>query len=159
MFCNVSSDSNYNSEFLELKTQFEVEHHDYLNECGNNIGIINTDFTITELNDCLGQTKNTSPGQDNISYILLRKLPIAVKLMLLQFFNLIWNIQQLPQSWKHAIVVPVYKTNKNKFDPLSYRPIALTSTLCKIMERMVNNRLRWFLEINDIYSVVIPEYS
>lgn len=28
----------------------------------------------------------------------------------------------------------------------------MTSNLCKLMERMVNNRLRWFLESNNIYT-------
>ena len=31
-----------------------------------------------------------------------------------------------------------------------YRPIALTSCICKIMERMINDRLTWFLEANYI---------
>ena len=39
------------------------------------------------------------------------------------------------------------KPGKDSSDPNNYRPIALTSCLCKTMERMVNNRLMWVLEL------------
>ena len=37
-------------------------------------------------------------------------------------------------------------------DPSNYRPIALTSCICKVMERMINNRLVWYLERNKLIS-------
>ena len=43
-------------------------------------------------------------------------------------------------------MIPIPKPNKDHTEPLSYRPIALTSCLCKILERMTNTRLIWYLE-------------
>jgi len=43
------------------------------------------------------------------------------------------------------VVLPIPKADKHKTDPCS-RPIALTSCLCKIAERMINDRLVWHLE-------------
>ena len=45
-----------------------------------------------------------------------------------------------------ACIVPILKPGKVGSDPSSYRPITLTSVLCKIMERMVTSRLVYFLE-------------
>ena len=61
-------------------------------------------------------------------------------------FNHIWLTQDFPTSWKTAIIIPIPKPDKLLSDPGSYRPIALTSCLCKTMERMVNCRLIWYLE-------------
>jgi hypothetical protein len=49
--------------------------------------------------------------------------------------------------------IPIHKTGKNPSDPLSYRPISLTSNLNKIMENMVNNRLQWYLERQTIIPI------
>ena len=52
-----------------------------------------------------------------------------------------------PLSWSQAIVIPIPKPGKDNTDPNNYRPIALTSCICKTMDRMINKRLVWFLEI------------
>ena len=57
-----------------------------------------------------------------------------------------------PVVWREAIVIPIPKPNKDKINPINYRPIALTSCLCKVLERLVNNRLSWYLERNNIIS-------
>ena len=47
-------------------------------------------------------------------------------------------------------LIPILKPQKDKQLPKSYRPISLTSCASKITERMVNTRLKHFLESNDL---------
>ena len=52
-----------------------------------------------------------------------------------------WHTGILPETWKEAIVIPIPKQGKDSTNPSNYRPIALTSYICKSMERKVNYRL------------------
>ncbi|GFY02461.1 probable RNA-directed DNA polymerase from transposon X-element [Trichonephila clavipes] len=65
---------------------------------------------------------------------------------ILFLFNRVWKEHCFPSSWREAIVIPILKPGKVATDPLSYRPIALTSCFCKTFERMVNTRLVYVLE-------------
>ena len=95
---------------------------------------------------CLSATNNTAPGPDNISYEILRHLPQESLTVLLNVFNKVWTTQSFPDSWRLATVIPIPKPGKDHTDASNYRPISLTSCLCKLMEKMVNRRLVWFLE-------------
>ena len=66
--------------------------------------------------------------------------------LLCKIFNLIWKNHTFPKIWNKAIIIPFLKPNKNPFQIDSYRPISLTSNLCKIFERIINDRLLWTLE-------------
>ncbi|GFT65494.1 putative RNA-directed DNA polymerase from transposon BS [Trichonephila clavipes] len=65
---------------------------------------------------------------------------------ILFLFNRVWKEHCFPSSWREAIVIPILKPGKVATDPLSYRPIALTSCFCKTFERTVNTRLVYVLE-------------
>lgn len=71
---------------------------------------------------------------------------------LLKLINSIWECGILPREWKHAIIMPILKPGKNAGEPSSYRPIALTSVLCKTMERMVTDRLVYILEKQEYFT-------
>ena len=49
-------------------------------------------------------------------------------------------------------VIPIPKPGKDHSGPGNFRPIALTSCLCKTMERMINARLMWSLESQGLLS-------
>ena len=67
-----------------------------------------------------------------------------------QLFQLIFDCSTVPFVWKTAHVTPVYKEG-NKRDPLNYRPISLTSCVCKLMESCVKEVMwNFWLERNLI---------
>ena len=72
--------------------------------------------------------------------------------VLLEIFNDLWITGNVPKIWKEAIIIPIPKPGKDNADPTNYRPISLTSCVCKTMERMINSRLVWYLESNNLIS-------
>ena len=103
-------------------------------------------FTLYELKQAIKISRDTSPGIDTVHYQLLKHLPDTSMLLRLYILNHIWVTQDFPTSWKTAIIIPVSTPGKMLSAPGSYRPIALTSCLCKTMERMVNSRFTWYIE-------------
>jgi hypothetical protein len=67
---------------------------------------------------------------------------------------MIWNHNIFPRNWRNSIIIPINKASKNKFTAECYRPISLLNILCKLLEKIVNTRLTWFLEIIEY---LIPE--
>ena len=51
--------------------------------------------------------------------------------------------------WKSATVSPIYKSG-SKNDPANYRPISLTSQLCKVLESLMRDRIVRHLENNQL---------
>ena len=101
---------------------------------------------MSELRTALNNSNNSSPGPDDIPYEFLRQLPDTSKECLLAIMNHIWETGEFPSHWQEATVLPFPKPGKDLSNPKNYRPIALTSCICKTLEKMVNARLVWYLE-------------
>ena len=138
-----SSSNNYCPEFQRIKREKEKKTCDFSSE---NLEDYNLPFTLEELKQALRKSNNSVAGPDDIHYQLLTHLPERTLLTLLQLFNSVWLEETFPDSWREATIIPIPKPGKDTSNPNNYRPIALTSCLCKTMERMVNARLMWFLE-------------
>lgn len=84
--------------------------------------------------------KCVSAGPDDIPTYILKLLKCILSYPLSKLFNVSLNTSIIPNDWKSAIVVPLPKT-KNACDVSDFRPISLTSTVSKVLERIVHKRL------------------
>ena len=144
-----SSTENYSKSFQKTKNTKEKTNLDFSSQQNEPY---NRPFVISELKTALNKSNESAAGPDGIYYQFLTHLPTTCLKVVLQIFNNIWSSGTFPSSWKEALVIPIPKPNRDASDPNNYRPIALTSCLCKTMERMVNDRLVWLLESENLIS-------
>ena len=112
----------------------------------------NIRFSYKELVSALSSTESSAPGEDAVMYEMIKHLPEFAKIFLLKIINKIWDTGVLPKSWKISLIIPIKKPNKDATEATSYRPIALTSCICKVMEKMINTRFVWHLERNNLIT-------
>ena len=99
------------------------------------------------------KAKEIPPLGETPSHIdSLRKPLPSFKTVILALLNHIFASGQCPENWREAIVIPLPKPGKDPHQAVSYRPISLTSHLCKVMETILNNRLRRHLESEGIMN-------
>ena len=150
-FSKNSSNSNYPKEFQNYqKHQEKIK----LNFKSSNNEEYNNPFNLDELKDAINKSHDTATGPDEIHYQMLKHLPPKSLKTLLAIFNDIWETGKFPESWELATIIPIPKPGKDHAEPTNYRPIALTSCICKTLERMINTRLVWYLEFNNLISPV-----
>ena len=90
-----------------------------------------------------------SSGPDQIPGRLLKLMAneIAPSLSLIYQASLEQSV--LPQDWKNALVVPIFKKG-SRSQPSNYRPISLTCIVCKILEHIISSKMYQHLEENHI---------
>jgi hypothetical protein len=89
-------------------------------------------------------------GPDNINPIIFKTLSSSFAPILQSIFTASYNRGTVPDDWKRANVVPVYKKG-SKTDPANYRPISLTCIACKIMEHIITSAIMKHAESNNIF--------
>ena len=157
-----SSTENLPPGFAAIKAQHERTPIQFdLNSNGEEF--YNKEFSMKELDRALDACNDTQVGPDLIHYQFIKNLPHpsthddpsptpSPKQLFLDAINKAWRMRTFPKEWKEAIVIPIPKPDKDHSNPTNLRPISLTCCPCKVKERMVNNRLNWFLETNGLQS-------
>ena len=146
---NIHSASNDSEDFQNIKSTEEKTDYDFNDGSKHRY---NRKFKLKDLKRNIKKAKDSAAGPDQVHYQLLKHLPDQVLQILLDILNEYWVNQTFPPGWRLALVLPIPKPGKNPLYPANYRPIALTSCLCKTMERMVNERLIHHLEKNKILT-------
>ena len=103
---------------------------------------------------------NKSPGVDGIPTKLLKEIVDQISTPLAKLFNL--SLEGIvPSEWKEANITPLFKTgSRNK--PENYRPVSLTSVVCKLLETLIRDHMVEFLVkhkliINKYISIWVPK--
>ncbi|XP_076061530.1 uncharacterized protein LOC143037283 [Oratosquilla oratoria] len=103
----------------------------------------NIPFTAKEFDTALDRSKNTAPGPDMIPYEMFKHTTRNTKLFVISSINRLWQEHKYPTIWETAFVLSFLKPGKDPYSASSYRPIALTCCLGKIMEKMKRHMTAW----------------
>ena len=99
-------------------------------------------FTWEEIHVVVCQLDPSSaPGPDKISNEILRLAGLGFEMALTQLCNEIWTTLTWPTAWRVANLIPIYKRAGNKLDPSNHRMIALSNSLPKVFEKLLNKRM------------------
>ena len=83
---------------------------------------------------------NKSCGPDDIHPHVLQKTANAMCKPLQLIFQMSLEKGECPDDWKTANVTPIHKKG-DRTDPSNYRPVSLTSQVCKILESIERTRV------------------
>ena len=137
--------NNYITENQEHLTPYTHANPNNL----DNTNKLTAKITIQEVNNILKQLKNNTPGHTNINKTILQNLPHSALIKFTALLNVSLSMGLFPNCFKHAKIKLLPKPNKPSTDPINYRPISLLEVPGKIFEKIINQRLRFFLEQNN----------
>ena len=108
-----------------------------------------SDVTVKKKLENLNKYK--SNGSDNIHPHVLRETAPSICLPLSLIFNESLRAGETPEDWRKANVTPILKKG-DRNNPANYRPVSLTSQVCKVMESIVRDQIMEHLNENDLMS-------
>ena len=113
-------------------------------------------ITMEELERVIEEASTgKAAGEDAIPNELLKALGQRAKMFILHLFNRVWQQgEELPQWWRTSIIKPLLKDGKEPEHPESYRPISLTACIGKLLEKIIADRLKDYLENNNLLNPV-----
>ena len=92
-----------------------------------------------------------SPGPDHCHPRIFKELIDEILIPLQIIFNQSINTSCVPNLWKQANITPIHKKGaRNK--PQNFRPVSLTSILCKLLESCLRDQLLEHMKSNKLFS-------
>ena len=100
----------------------------------------------------LGLDPNKAAGPDGIDGRTMKECAKELAPLLYQVYRKSMDTAEVPTQWKEANVVPIHKNNGSKAIMANYRPVALTSVMCKVFERILCAIIMAFLMLHNLIS-------
>ena len=148
---NEETASCLNSYFA---TVFTTESNILLPEfpCRTEERLDNITFQEECILDILKNLKvDKAPGPDGILPRVVSEVRGLISRPLKLIFDKSMESGRVPSEWKEATIIPIFKKGKKNM-PQNYRPISITSVICKIMERIVRDTIMGHLEYCNLIA-------
>ena len=97
----------------------------------------------------------SAPGPDGLRPSLLKDLSTDLCLPLAIMFQKSIDEQSVPKEWKNANIPPIFKKG-SKLVAGNYRPVSLTSVICKVMESLIGDKI---VEHLNKYELILPTHG
>ena len=111
---------------------------------------LDKEFSNIEITDMVTTLKTgKSAGEDSILNEMIKHGIKQLLPHIRRLFNQVLVSEQVPSSWGHGLIVPLYKSG-DRNEPGNYRGITLSSSLCKLFNTLMNYRLTENLMSNEI---------
>ena len=92
-----------------------------------------------------------SPGPDSIHPRVLRELSQELVTPLSLIFETSVRTGTLPNAWKQANITALHKKGSRHVAG-NYRPVSLTSVVCKLLESLIRDALVTYMSQNGLFS-------
>jgi len=152
------SDDKHKADLLNdyFKSVFVIEpDDDFFNmNCNDNVDTVIDSIVIEKEAILMAITKlNTSKsaGPDEIHAKIIKECSLPFCDVFYLLFKKSLNEGVLPYQWKQANVKALFKKGKRTVCS-NYRPVSLTSIICKLFESFIRDRLLLHLEDNFILT-------
>jgi hypothetical protein len=138
----------YFIKLLEVRSEdvhFEVKRED-IEKKAESRGHGDNNITMEEVVEAIRRMKiGKAPGSDKITAEMMKYMGDRGRQILLEILNKVWKEEKIPRDWEVGLIVPIYKKGDKK-DCNNYRGITLLSTVMKILEQIIEKRLRRQIE-------------
>ena len=133
---------------------FTEEGDSEINEFNSEFHTALTDITITKdqmEKELKSLNEYKSPGPDKVHPKIIKEMAQELALPLKILFDRTLEEGRIPQKWKTAEVIPIFKKGA-KNQPGNYRPVSLTSIICKVFETFIRDAMYSHFIQNNLLS-------
>ena len=95
--------------------------------------------------------EHAAAGPDGIPSRVIKELKEELLAPLTILFTKSIETGKIPDEWREAEVVPIFKKGRRS-EPGNYRPVSLTVTVGKLLERIVRKQMVNYIESNKLLS-------
>ena len=109
-------------------------------------------FTQSDIEEAVDEVKhNAAAGLDGFPAIMLKKCKSLLSLPLTILWRRCLDDGYIPPRLKRSVITPIHKGDSRAL-PANYRPIALTSHIIKIFEKILRKNIVNFMDANNLFN-------